>query len=190
MKHLALIPSLLIGLLLCSCSTGINMPSGTIDSYQSANLISRNPYAEKFGSAASQAHVRKVHSMIQGSIKSEFQRNGVQYGKKQSDLAVAYLILVQNRAITYHYNDYFGHGPNANEIAKTAHERGVMKKEVSDYHNKAGILIDVIDTKTNKIVYRNFYATDIVHIPSDSIRANRIRQAVQSALAPFFVRKS
>jgi hypothetical protein len=190
MKLLTLLPALAICAVISSCSTGtgIDMPKGNVANYQSATLIARNPNAENFGSPQSKAFKNKVHGMIKKSLKSEFSRQGVAYGKSQSDLTVAYLILLQNKAITYHYNDYFGHGPNANEIARIAHERGVIEKEVSNYHNRAGILVDVIDQKTQQIVYRNFYATDVIHVPSDSARAARIDYAVRSALAPFFVK--
>lgn len=190
MKLLPLFSALALAAVFSSCSTGtgIDMPRGNIGEYQSASLIARNPNAENFGSPQSKALKNKVHGMIKKSISSEFSRQGVTYGKSQADLTVAYLILLQNKAITYHYNDYFGHGPNANEIARIAHERGVVKKEVSNYHNRAGILVDIIDRKTNQIVYRNFYATDVIHVPSDSARASRIDYAVRSALAPFFVK--
>lgn len=192
MKHLIIPPLLALCAVVSSCSTGpgIDMPKGNIAEYQSATLIGRNPYAENFGSPQSKALAKRVHGMIQKSVKSEFSRQGVSYGSKNADLKVAYLILVQNKAITYHYNDYFGHGPNANDIARIAHERGVIQKEgVSPYHNRAGVLIDIIDSKSNTIVYRNFYATDVIHVPSDAARAKRIDNAVRSALASFFVKK-
>jgi len=178
--------------LLSSCATGpgANMTKGNIGNYQSARLIAHNPYAESFGSPQAIAFKNKVHGMIQKSIKSDFTSHGVSYGKSQSDLTVAYLILLQNKAITYHHNEYYGHGPNANEIARKAHEEGVINnKKVSTYHKRAGIIVDVIDTQTNKVIYRNFYATNVIHVPTDEERARRIHYAIKSTLAPFFVKK-
>ena len=174
----------------CATGPGAHMPKGNIGNYQSARLITRNPYAENFGSPEAIAFKNKVHGMIQKSIKSDFTSHGISYGKSQSDLTVAYLILLQNKAITYHYNEYFGQGPNANEIARKAHEEGVInKKDVSAYHNRAGIIVDIIDTQTNKVIYSHFYATDVVHVPTDAERARRIDYAIKSTLAPFFVKK-
>lgn len=188
MRAFSLFAALGAACLFHACAPGPEMPKGNIGQYQSAKLIGRNAYAEKFGSRENLALKKKVHGMIQRSLKAEFGRQGVNYGRSDADLEVAYLILVQNKAITYHYNDYFGHGPNANEIARNAHERGVVDKEVSNYHHKAGILIDVIDSRSKEIIYRHFYATDVIHIPNDSVRAARIDYAVRSALAPFFVK--
>ena len=39
---------------------------------------------------------------------------------------------------------------------------------------RAGLLVDVIDAKTNKLVYRNIFAGDITRGVSDAARSQRI----------------
>ena len=47
-------------------------------------------------------------------------------------------------------------------------------------------MIDVIDARTNKLVYRNYYKSDIAQGTSDAVRSQRINAGVAQALAPFF----
>jgi hypothetical protein len=46
--------------------------------------------------------------------------------------------------------------------------------------------VDVIDSGTNKLVYRNFAAGDVVTGASDRTRSARIDTVVGQALQPFF----
>jgi len=96
------------------------------------------------------------------------------------------MVIYQEPSMTARYEDYFGYGRSAEEIADSAHTRGVLDNKLPDYFQRAGIVIDVIDTRTNKLVYRNFSAGDVVRGASDATRASRIDAAVGQALEPFF----
>ena len=157
------------------------MPKGTSKGYTSARLVQRNPNL-----TAITRHRTKVHRMIQKSIANQFTSHGLAYGKSDADLTVAYLVIYQEPGMTARYDDYFGYGRDADEIADLAHTRGVIDSKRPDYFKRAGIVIDVIDSRTNKLVYRNFAAGDVVTGASDGTRAARIDAAVGQALSPFF----
>jgi hypothetical protein len=50
-------------------------------------------------------------------------------------------------------------------------------------------VIDVIDSRTNKLVYRNYAVGDVVRGATDSVRTSRIDAAVAEAIGPFFGKK-
>lgn len=168
--------------ILVSCSASVDMPQGKRGDYQSARLIQRNPNpAVVITPTESQ-----IHGMIQKSIARQFTSRGMSYGKGDADLAVAYLVIYQEPGMTANYDDYFGYGRNAREIADVAHIRGSIESKRPDFFRQAGIVVDVVDSRTGKLVYRNFAKGDVVRGASASTRAARIDQGIASALAPFF----
>lgn len=181
----AILPLLVIALF-ASCSTGIDQPKGTSQGYQSARLIERNLDVEVTDDAVAVAKEKKIHGMLQKAIKSEFISHGMSYGKKDAQLEVAYLVMIQNNAITFHYNDYFGKGRDADAIAEYAHLKGATNTKRDEFFERVIILVDVIDTKTNKLIFRNHYLNDIVDVPTDAVRNQRIQAAIKDALTPFF----
>lgn len=181
MKHL-LVPLALAAGLLASCTSGVDQPQGTRKGYTSARLIQRDPNLP----APSTAIEKQVHGMIQKSIAGQFTARGMAYGKGGSDLVVAYLVVYQEPGMTADYRDYFGYGRNADGISSLAHTRGVLKNQRPDYFRQAGIVIDVIDSRTNKLVYRGFSKNDVVKGASATTRAARIDAAVAEALESFF----
>jgi hypothetical protein len=187
MKSLHLLASLAFSAVICSCSTGVDIPKGTSKGYNSARLIERNPDAEVTDDAVAVAKEKKFHSMMHKAISKEFTSHGMSYGKADADLKIAYLVMIQNNAITFHYNDYFGQGRDADAIAEYAHLKGATQSKRNEFFERVIILVDVIDAKTNKLVFRNHYAKDIVDVPSDAQRSQRINTAIKEALNPFFV---
>jgi hypothetical protein len=167
---------------LISCSTGVDMPKGTSKGYTSARLIQRDPN----GPAVTDATEKQVHGMIQNSISKQFTSKGMAYGRGDSDLVVAYMVVYQEPGMTSSYETYFGYGRDANQISDLAHTRGALENQRPDYFRQAGVIIDVIDSRTNKLVYRNFAKGDVIKGASSGTRAARIDAAVAQALAPFF----
>lgn len=167
---------------LISCSTGVDMPKGTSKGYTSARLIQRDPN----GPAVTDATEKQIHGMIQNSISKQFTSKGMAYGRGDSDLVVAYMVVYQEPGMTSSYETYFGYGRDANQISDLAHTRGALENQRPDYFRQAGVIIDVIDSRTNKLVYRNFAKGDVIKGASAGTRAARIDAAVAQALAPFF----
>ncbi|HSP44327.1 MAG TPA: SulP family inorganic anion transporter, partial [Luteolibacter sp.] len=180
-RPLKLAPLLLAAGLLASCTGHVDRPQGTSKGYASARLIQRNPNLP----APSSTIEKQVHGLIQKSLAGQFASKGMSYGKGDSDLVVAYLVIYQEPGMTADYRDYFGYGRNADDIAVLAHNRGALGDQ-PDFFRQAGIVIDVIDSRTNKLVYRGFSKNDVVKGASSSTRAARIDAAVAEALADFF----
>lgn len=164
-----------------ACSSGVDMPGGTSKGYSSARLVAR-----KTGAPASTATQAQVHGMIQKSLAAQFTSNGMAYNQPGADLVVGYLVVFQDNAMTTYFDDYFGYGRDPEAISEQAHKKGVIEGTRPDSFERAGIVIDIIDARTNKLVYRDFAAGDIVKGVSDSTRAQRVDNAVQTALASFF----
>jgi hypothetical protein len=168
--------------LIASCGPQVDMPKGTSKGYKSARLIQRDPN----GPAISDGTEKQVHGMIQNSISKQFAAKGMAYGRGDADLVVAYLVIYQEPGMTARYESYFGYGRDTDAIADLAHTRGALENKRPDYFRQAGIVIDVIDSRTHKLVYRNFAKGDVIQGASSGTRAARINSAVAQALAPFF----
>jgi hypothetical protein len=168
-----------------SCSTHVDLPKGTSKGYTSARLVQRDPNRP----APTNATEVKVNRMIQQSLAGKFATHGLAFGKSDADLVIAYLVIFQEPGVTTRYDDYFGYGRSADEIGDVAHTRGILKSKRPDYFERAGIVIDVIDSRTNKLVYRNYAVGDVVRGATDSVRTSRIDAAVAEAIGPFFGKK-
>jgi hypothetical protein len=182
LKNPCLILSAVAVLGFASCVPNVDMPKGTSKGYASARLIQRDPSLP----AMTNPTEIQVHGMIQKSLARSFSSKGMTYGKGDADLIVAYMVVYQEPGMTADYRDYFGYGRNAGEIATIAHARGVEKNKRPDYFRQAGILIDVVDARTNKLIYRNLAKGDVVKGASPATRASRIDAAVTNALEPFY----
>jgi hypothetical protein len=182
MKIISLILSAVAATGLVSCVPNVDMPKGTSKGYASARLIQRDPKLP----AITNTTEKQVHGMIQKSLAKSFTSKGMTYGKDGADLIVAYMVIYQEPGMTADYRDYFGYGRDAGEIAEIAHVRTMEKNKRPDYFQQAGILIDVVDARTNKLVYRNLAKGDVVKGTSPETRAARIDAAVSGALEPFY----
>jgi hypothetical protein len=182
MKHLIGLLSFTALAFFASCSTHVDMPKGTSKGYNSARLIQRSPHLP----AITNPTEKQVHGMIQRSLAKQFTSRGMAYGKGDADLIVAYMVIYQESGMTADFRDYFGYGRDVDQIAEVAHDRGVLDNKRPDFFRQAGILIDVIDARTNKLVYRHLTKGDVVAGASPSNRAAGIDAAVAGALAGFF----
>ena len=180
MQRLLPLSALALGLLV-SCAGHVDQPKGTSKGYTSARLIHRNPNLP----APSTDIEKQVHSLIQNSLARQFTSRGMSYGDSPSGLVVAYLVIYQEPGMTADFRDYFGYGRNVDDIAAIAHNRGALGSR-PEFFRQAGIVVDVIDSRTNKLVYRGFSKNDVVKGASPSTRASRIDAAVAEALADFF----
>lgn len=165
-----------------SCSSKIDMPKGTSRGYTSARLVRAD--VKKSNAFIDNSAV--VDRMIQKALGAEFQAHGMQTGNADAGLVVGYLILVQDNASTLALDDYFGYGRDSSEIADRAHTMGVLKNKRPDVFEAGTIVVDVMDAKTNKLVFRNYATRDVYEGVSASVRQQRVREAVAEALQPFW----
>ena len=136
-----------------SCSSNkVDMPKGTSKGYSSARLTILDPN----DTSTSSATEKQVHRMIQNSLSANFAANGLSYGQSNSDLVVAYMIIYQEPGMTTQSTKYFGFNRESEKISEIAHMRGAVENDRPDFFRQAGIVVDIIDSRTNKLVYRNF----------------------------------
>lgn len=177
-------PSLLLAAagLFASCAPSVDMPKGSSKGYTSARMVVRDPNRPPVTDATE----KQVYGMIRNSISNQFTSHSMSFGESSADLTVAFMVLYQEPGMTARYDDYFGYGRNVDEISDTAHLRGALDNRRPDFFRQAGIVIDVIDNKTNKLVYRGFTKGDVVQGAASATRSSRINAAVAEALADFF----
>jgi len=67
-----------------------------------------------------------------------------------------------------------------------AQKRGVINNKRPDDFLRGAIVIDVLDARTNKLVFRNYAVRPVTVGVDTATRQARINSAVSQALAPFF----
>lgn len=164
---------LVLGGFFAGCSS-IETAHGTSGKYSSFRLVH------------SEAELDANNEKVRDSIVQTFESNGLTQAGTDAELVVAYLIIRQDHAATQMERTYFGRGRDANEILKEAHKRGVIKKSGTHDLDVGAILIDVLDTETDKLVYREFAKRDLLPELSQEDRNALIEAAVAEALSAFF----
>lgn len=175
---------LILCVALVGCQT-IEQPKGSSAGYRSARFVAakKNPFAANSTSLERSA---EVNQMVQTAITSAFKANGIPVVQGDADLIIAYLLMRQGNVSTSLAQDYFGHGRDASAIMDEAHRRGVIESKRPDTFDDGGIVIDLLDARTNKLVFRNYARKAIIEGISPDERQQRINAAVNQALAPFF----
>ena len=182
-KRRALLGALSIALLAGTGCSSVDQPTGSGKGYTSARFV--NTAAEKYtGSAIEDSP--EVAAAVMQSIEANFRTNGFSFGHKGSQLAVAFMLIRQDLVTTAANSDYFGSGRDAGEILEEAHRRGVIKSQRFEDFEAGAIVIDILDTNTNQLIYRNFAKRDIDPSATPAQRKHRINTAVTTALAKFF----
>ncbi|MDG2123974.1 MAG: DUF4136 domain-containing protein [Verrucomicrobiales bacterium] len=178
----ALLAALSLAILLGGCNS-IDMPSGSSKGYSSARLV--NPAGAKYVGEAIE-DTPEVADAVRAAIEANFNANGFSFGSSDSQLVVAFMLIRQDLVTTATNSDYFGVGRDADEILEEAHKRGVIDSQRFESFEAGAIVIDVLDAKSNKLIYRDFAKRDIDPSATAGQRKQRINQAVASALAKFF----
>lgn len=177
-RLLSLVCLLLLGLLPC-CKT-VEQPKGSAHGYKSARLV-RPKAVPTFADPQDRAN----HA-IQSALASTFRAKGFDVDPGNADLSVAYLIVVQDNVSTRLIDNYFGFGRSSMQIADIAHDRGVIRNNRADYYQAGTVVVDIIDNKTGKLVYRDYATRDVTGDLSDAQLQERANSAVQQALGKFF----
>jgi hypothetical protein len=163
-------------LALAGCSsTPTKVDSGTIHA-RSFNFVVRNTpppaYADKR---------QAVHTMIQQAITKDLSANGVTKVNSGGDVTVGYLLIVGNNASTAMINDYFGYGENAGALQDKAHEAYTSNKN-PNYFEAGTLVIDIVDSKTFKLLKRGYATRPLLKDITDEARAARIQEVVDEIL--------
>jgi len=130
-----------------------------------------------------------INALIQPAIREEFAKHGITVRETEgepADLVIAYLLLSQSPSSTGAISTYFGYG-RSSEITDKAHQMGVLDRDNLGLYRRGAIMIDLLDAKTNELVFRHIAVRDGARNISEEVRAENIRSAVREALAEFSV---
>jgi len=156
------------------------MPKGTSKGYSSVRFIAPNA---PLGEDDSPTFV-KSNRMIKEAIATQMEKRGLKVVEGKADLIVAHLIILQDNVSTSYSNQYYGL-QDFSDIVTMAHKEG-MKKHYPESVQKRALVIDLIDAKTYKLVYRNYALSGTLANLSDEEQQAYITTAVAETLEQFF----
>ena len=119
--------------------------------------------------------------MIQDAITKNLATRGVTKATANGDVTVEYLVIVGNNATTTTINDYFGYGEDATALHDKAHTAYTESKN-PNYFEAGTLVIDLIDSKTFKLLKRGHATRPILRNIPDDERAARIQEVVDEIL--------
>ena len=169
--------------LLAICFTGCNtvpMPKGNSKGYTSVRFIAPNA---PLGADNTPLFVES-NRMIKVAIAAQLEKNGMKVVEGNADLIVAHLVILQDNVSTSYSNQYYGL-QDFSDLVTLAHKEG-MKKSYPEAVQKRALVIDFIDAKTYKLVYRNYVLSGTLAQLTEQERQEQINKAVAQTLQPFF----
>ena len=125
--------------------------------------------------------MQPVHQMIQEAITKNLAARGITRSDGSGDITVAYLVVIGNNASTELIDDYFGYGGDAAALLDKASTAYSGSKN-PNYFVAGTILIDLVDSRTHKLLKRNYTSRELLRNPSEAVRAARIQEAVNEIL--------
>ncbi len=164
-------------LALAGCSsTPTKVDSGTIHARTFSFVIPGPRQAPDFADKR-----QPVHAMIQEAITKNLAARGVAKAAAGGDVTVGYLVIVGNNASTAAISDYFGYGEDASALQDKAQAAYTSSKN-PNYFEAGTLVIDIIDSKTYKLLKRGYATRPILQNLPDDARAARIQEVVDEIL--------
>lgn len=162
-------------------SPSVDMPDGTREGYSSARFIRPDNSDTSFAVGDTD-----INEAIQTAMAAEIESNGLELLPADAELAIAHLLIVQDNVTTKSMSKHFGYGRDMGKISNVAHARGVVNRDPFEAYEVGTLVVDVIDTKTGVLVYRNYVKREIIPGLPEDVRQKRIDIAIKEVLAPFF----
>jgi hypothetical protein len=184
MKKISLLAVILTGLLIAGCSsTPTRVDRGPVKArtfnFVNAGGVPSATFADKR---------EEIHRMIQDAITQNLAGKGVSRVAENSDVTVAYLVIVGNDVSTEAIDKYFGSNRDSSGLADKAHDAYGKSKNPNSF--QAGTLvIDVLDSKTYKLLERDYVVRPLLSKPTAEVRRPYIQGAVDEALKDLRVAK-
>ena len=125
----------------------------------------------------------QIHKLIQNAITTSLAAKDLTWVGNSDNVIVAYLIILGDNVSTTDVNDYFGYGRDADALLDKAHEAGAIDSKNPNHFVAGTLIIDVIDSKTYKLLYRNYAVRHVLRNVPEDVRAERIQAAVDQVLA-------
>jgi len=123
-----------------------------------------------------------VHATIQEAITQNLAKRSVSQTAAGGDVTVAYLIITGNNASTTAINDYFGYGEDASALHDKAQTAYTGSKN-PNYFEAGTLLIDIIDSKSFKVLKRGHATRPILRNLPANERAARLQEVVNEILS-------
>ncbi len=125
----------------------------------------------------------EIHKLIQNAITASLATKGLTRVQSSGNVIVAYLVIIGNNVSTTDLNDYFGYGRDSDALLDKAHQAGAIDNKNPNYFEAGTLVIDLIDARSHKLLYRNYAVRHLLRNPPENVRLERIRAAVDQALA-------
>lgn len=129
----------------------------------------------------------QVHKLIQDAITTDLASKGVTRVESGGNVIVAYLIILGDNVATTDVNDYFGYGRDSDALLDKAHQKIAIDSKNPNPFVAGALVIDVIDARTYKLLYRNYAVRQVFRNLTDAVRAERMQEAVDQALAELHI---
>jgi hypothetical protein len=129
-----------------------------------------------------------VHAVIQEAITKALAQRGVSHVAAGGDVTVAYLIITGNNVSTTSINDYFGHSGDASALHEKAQSAYTSSKN-PNYFEAGTLLIDIIDSKSFKLLRRGHATRPMLQNLSADDRAARIQGVVDEIFLDLRIKK-
>jgi hypothetical protein len=178
-------PLLLCAAFLAGCtSVPTRVDEGRIDAATFSWMPSRE------SAAASSADAKAVDAAVLSAVEDALAQKGVRRVDGGGDITVGYLVVLHSAAATTTSAARFGYGPEAMQIQTHAHRRAedlysrIEKDRTQDASKVyvAALVIDVVDAKSLRLLYRNFAYRPVQKNPTEEQRQSRVREAVDEIL--------
>lgn len=122
-----------------------------------------------------------VHQMLQEAITKNLAARGVSKVATGGDVTVGYLVIVGNNSTTEGIREYFGYGEDASALQNKAHKAYTGSKN-PNYFEAGTLVIDLVDSKSFKLLRRNYATRPILRDLPNDVRAARLQEVVDEVL--------
>lgn len=124
----------------------------------------------------------EIHPRVQEAISKTLAANGLTKVSSGADLQVGYLIIISGGVSTTAIDDYFGYDMATADLQTKAHDAFVVGKKNRTPYPAGTLVIDLVDTKSYRLLRRNFVCRPMLKdLPMDE-RVARLQEAVDEAL--------
>jgi hypothetical protein len=182
MKKLYTLFSLCLGIALlsgCSTTKKIDLPKGSSAGYSTFRMYQHNSsHVPDFTNRED-----TVNAVLQSALKAEFEAQGMKESPGNAELIVAFLLVVQNTAVTTAISDYYV--SSGSDIVSRAHSRMGSKNMPGGYEAGA-IVVDIIDKDSGVVIYRDFAKRETLDYLTPAEKEKRAQEAAVEAVAAFF----
>jgi hypothetical protein len=177
MKYSFFVTLNLAALLAAGCSsTPIRVNSGDVPA-STFSFVTGRPMPPDYAEKRNQ-----IHRLIQTAITTNLTAKGLSRAPVGGDVFLAYLVILGDNVSTTDVNDYFGYGRDSDALLDKAHEKFAIESKNPNHFVAGTLVIDVIDAKTYKLLYRNYAVRQVLRNVPDDVRAGRIQEAVDAVL--------